>query len=149
LEIANFVRRIRGDNTDDNCLCFLFDIHGTKGFSEDKDIDIYIGTNDGESISGLLEVNSNALWDNHGLIRSLRNQGYKTYPRKKNQLEKEELDGGLTVTKYGSTNGVNGLEAIQLEFTPYRRDNPAERKRLEKALARSIIKMVSQYSNEI
>lgn len=144
LEITRFIRKIYEENKNGTRLGFLFDIHGTRGISKYK-ADIIIGTNNGKSISHLLKVNPNAFWDEKGLIESLKKRGYKTSPREKSELEIPELNGGYTVTTYGSTRGDKGLEAIQIEISSSIRKNISKRKRLERTLARSIIRFVSQY----
>jgi hypothetical protein len=82
-KIRSFIKEINQSNKG---LGFLFDIHATAGISK-YDADIIFGTNNGVSISRLLELNSDALWDISGLIASLKKKGYKTAPRKKSDYE--------------------------------------------------------------
>ena len=88
-KIRSFIKKI---NQSAKGFGFLFDIHGTAGISK-YDADVIFGTNDGDSISGLLELNPDALWDNNsGLIALLKDEGYKTAPRKKGDYEIQELN---------------------------------------------------------
>jgi N-formylglutamate amidohydrolase len=141
-EIRSCIKKI---NQSTKGLGFLFDIHGTVGISQ-YDADIIFGTNNGVSISDLLELNPDALWDNNGLIALLQNKEYKTAPRKKSDCEIQELNGGFTVTHYGSTKGIKGLQAIQIEIAPkFRGKDISIRKLFESHLAKSIVTFVREY----
>jgi murein DD-endopeptidase MepM/ murein hydrolase activator NlpD len=142
--IARFIRKICEQNTDSNGLGFLFDIHGTVGISKYK-ADVIIGTNNGKSISSLLKINRDAMWDDKGLIELLKKQGYKTSPQEKDQREIAKFNGGYTVTTYGSTRDNKGLQAIQFEIAPSIRKNKDKREIFKTNLARSIVRFVSQY----
>ena len=141
-----FIKKI---NQSTKGLGFLFDIHGTAGISK-YDADVIFGTNNGVSISGLLKLNPDALWDINGLIALPKKKGYKTAPRKKSDCEIQELNGGFTVTHYGSTKGVKGLQAIQIEISPkFRGKDISIRKLFESHLAKSIVRFVGEYSDKI
>lgn len=147
---ADLSKKIRVENTGNNGLGFIFDIHGTSRISSYKS-DVIFGTNNGKSISQLLTVNSDALWDDNGLIEFLKKKGYKTSPQEKTQKEIPQLNEGYTVTTYDSSKGVNGLQAVQIECAPSIRSskNEAERKIFEADLAQFIIRFVSRFSYEI
>ena len=97
---------------------FLFDIHGT----QESDADIYFGTDakncEGSTICGLLGLNPNALWDDTGLIKLLKDRGYKTCPNEPGDEKLSKLDGGTTVRNYGGCNVSQRVEAIQCEIAP-------------------------------
>ena len=76
--ILETIKKMHQMNT--NGSRFLFDIDGT----QESDADIYFGTDakncEGSTICGLLGLNPNALWDDTGLIKLLKDRGYKTCP---------------------------------------------------------------------
>jgi hypothetical protein len=83
------------------------------------------------------------------LIESLKKQDYRTSPQEKDELEIAELNGGYTVTTYGSTKHNRGLQAIQFEIASSIRKNKAKREIFKVNLAHSITRFVSQYLNMV
>jgi hypothetical protein len=71
----------------------------------------------------LFKVNPDAMWDDNGIIESLRKQCYKTSPREKTESEISQLNSGYTVTTHGSSKGNKGLQAIQIEIAQSIRKN--------------------------
>jgi N-formylglutamate amidohydrolase len=142
-KIASFIRRIQIENRNGKDLVYHFDIHGTAGISKVKK-DVIIGTNNGKSISRLLKINPDALWDDNGLIKLLRDQGYSTSPKKKGQKENPKFNGGFTVTTHGSSK-PRGSQAIQIEIAPSIRKMRDKRELFENNLAKSIIGFTSPH----
>jgi N-formylglutamate amidohydrolase len=142
-KIASFIRRIQNENRGDKDLVYHFDIHGTAGISKIKK-DMIIGTNNGKSISRLLKINPNALWDDNGLIKLLMDQGYSISPKEMGQKEDPKFNGGFTVTTYGSSRR-GGSQAIQIEIAPSIRKTKDKRELFEENLAKSIIRFSRPY----
>jgi hypothetical protein len=127
---------------------FLFDIHGT----QESDADIYFGTDaknsEGSTICGLLELNPNTLWDDDtGLIKLLKDRGYKTCPKEIGDDELSKLDGGTTVRNYGGCNVNQRVEAIQCEIAPKFRneDDLPQLENLARDMAECMFMFVSRY----
>ena len=131
-----------------NGLRFLFDFHGT----DNEEAEIFIGTDanangpQGSTISGLLNLNPNALWDSTGLIKLLKDKKYSTWPRTPNQPEFSTFDGGTTVKKYGSPNAHRRVEAIQCEVSWSLRDNSRENRPRQRKFARDMAKSIYQFT---
>jgi len=75
----------------------------------------FILTDRGNSISRLLELNPNALFDKNGFIKLLIDKGIHTCRSKKDDPEDPNFDGGHTIKKYGSSG--HGFQALQIEIT--------------------------------
>jgi len=91
----------------------LIDIHGQ---SADKFM-IYRGTNDGLTVSCLLDRNG---WESingpYSILGILEDRGYHVHPERTSQASEDpRFNGGYTVQTYGSHN-PSGLDAIQIEF---------------------------------
>lgn len=129
---------------------FLFDIHGT----QESDADIYFGTDaknpEGSTICGLLTLNPDALWDETGLIKLLKDRGYKTCPKEKDDDELSKLDGGTTVRNYGGCKINQRVEAIQCEIAPKFRneDDLPQLEKLAMDMAECMFTFVSHYIPE-
>ena len=115
-------------SNDNTGLAFLFDIHGTgrrtmrgsNGLS--NEIEVIIGTQQGETIRALTEGHPTAWWGNNGLIPLLiTKKGIKAWPP--NEREQEDstlLDGGYTIQQYSK---INRVVAIQIEVICALREN--------------------------
>ena len=146
--ILETIKKMHERNT--NGFRFLFDIHGT----QESDADIYFGTDaknpEGSTICGLLELNDKALWDDTGLIKLLKDRGYKTCPNEIGDDELPKLDGGTTVRNYGGCNVNQRVEAIQCEIAPKFRneDDLPQLEKLARDMAECIFTFVSHYISE-
>jgi N-formylglutamate amidohydrolase len=146
--ILETIKKMHETNT--NGSRFLFDIHGT----QESDADIYFGTDakncEGSTICGLLGLNPNALWDDTGLIKLLKDRGYKTCPNEPGDDELSKLDGGTTVRNYGGCNVSQRVEAIQCEIAPKFRNEHGlpQIEKLARDMAECIFKFVSRYISE-
>ena len=114
-------------SNDGTSLVFLFDIHGTgrrtmRGSDEQShEIEVIIGTQQGETIEALNQKHPFAWWGKNGLIRLLQTKGIKVWPP--NESEEEDstlLDGGYTIQKYSE---INRVVAIQIEVICALREN--------------------------
>lgn len=90
----------------------LIDIHGQ---TADKFM-IYRGTNDGMTVSCLLDRNG---WESingpYSILGILEDRGYHVYPKRASRTsEKPRFKGGFTVRTYGS-HKPSGIDAIQIE----------------------------------
>ncbi len=137
--IREFVYEIRNGN---NGVGLLLDIHGTLQKSEDP-ADIYLGTDNGNTIERLLSIDPEAMWSNSSLRGPLQDN-YVISPTEPGRPEVPSLDGGYTVKRYGSSK-PGGIDAIQVEIIPSLRTNPAEREVLIPRFACSIHYFVSSY----
>lgn len=140
--ILRKIKDIQIQNTGKNSLSFVFDIHGMKD-SKKSDCKVFIGTDCGNGISRLLELNPNALFDKNGFIKLLIEKGIPTCPSKKDDPEDPNFDGGYTIKKYGSSG--HGFQALQIEITYSIRRNESERKKFEEDVAECILKFCGQY----
>jgi N-formylglutamate amidohydrolase len=119
--LRNFVDEIRAET---GGVGLFFDIHGTLVIEEDP-ADLYLGTDNKNSIARLLQFDPQALWRRRSLRGFLGPEaaGYEISPKQPDQAENKEVDGGHTVRTYGSST-PNGIDAIQLEIAaPIRNDN--------------------------
>lgn len=115
-------------SNDNTSLAFLFDIHGTgrrtmRGSDgQSHEIEVIIGTQQGETIDALNQKDPTAWWGDHGLIPLLgTNKRIKVWPP--NAAEEEDstlLDGGYTIQTYSK---INRLVAIQIEVICALREN--------------------------
>jgi N-formylglutamate amidohydrolase len=140
--IRNFVGEIRAENSG---LGLLFDIHGTQVIDDDP-ADLYLGTDDGDTIARLLSVDPQALWRRRSLRGFLEAAGYVVSPKLPGSAETPAVNGGYTVRSYGSSN-VDGLEAIQIEIASPLRDDAGKRAALIENLAYAIGSLVACYAD--
>jgi len=112
---------------DDTSLAFLFDIHGTgrrkmRG-SDGKfhEIEVIIGTQQGDTIGALNQKDPAAWWGDDGLIPLLQKKNIKVWPPNLTQEEDStKLDGGYTIQEYSK---IKGVVAIQIEVFHCLREN--------------------------
>ncbi|MGC1134188.1 MAG: hypothetical protein WA941_15285 [Nitrososphaeraceae archaeon] len=127
-------------------LCLLVDLHGTRRMKVNGSrVDIFFGTDGGNTICGLLELNPDVLWDNNGLIKLIQDKDYHTYPQVKNQKEFKYLDGGFTIKKSGACNRKRRVEALQCEVSLRFRKDSHRREQFARDMAECILKFISQY----
>jgi N-formylglutamate amidohydrolase len=119
--LRSFVDEIRAET---GGVGLLFDIHGTLVIEEDP-ADLYLGTDNKKSVARLLQFDPQAMWRRRSLRGFLGPEaaGYEISPKRPDQAENNEVDGGHTLRTYGSST-PNGIDAIQLEIAaPIRNDN--------------------------
>jgi hypothetical protein len=128
-------------------MAFLFDIHGTELKKvQGRFIEVIIGTDEGNSIQALTEVDPNAFWGAKGLIPLLEGKGIRVFPRNSSQqMQDHILDGGHTIQTYGSSRFKKGLVAIQVEVIHSIRDDRYCRVRFAADMANCILKFVSPF----
>ena len=142
-EISNTIEKMHSQNS--NGFRFLFDFHGT----DNAEAQLFFGTDaranpHKSTICELLRHNPRALWDETGLLKLLKDKGYRTIPRNINDREHPSFDGGLTVKKYGDCNAIQRVEAIQCEITSELRDE-SRRLRFTIDMAECILKFIEPY----
>ena len=115
---------------------FLFDIHGTITIEEDP-ADVYIGTDNGESVQRLLSTDPLALWRRRSLRGLLQAAGYVVSPKEPGIPETPQVNGGFTTSTYGSSH-ENGLDAMQIEIAHPIRRNARRREALIEDFGRAI-----------
>jgi len=116
--IRKFIDTIQSDN---GARGFLFDIHGTTTIEEDP-ADVYIGTDNGESVRRLLLDDPLAVFRRRSLRGLLLAAGYVVSPAQPRILETPQVNGGFTTSTYGSSLAT-GLDAMQIEIAqPIRLD---------------------------
>jgi len=122
---ATIEKMLSNDNTS---LAFLFDIHGTGrrtmpgSDGHSHEIEVIIGTQEGQSIDALNQRDPNAWWGNKGLIPLLQTtKKIKVWPPNREE-EKHSmlLDGGHTIETYSK---INRVVAIQVEVICALREN--------------------------
>jgi hypothetical protein len=115
------VQNICFKNKDKSIIGYLYDIHGRIA-DEQTPENIAIGTENGDTIKRLIEINLDALWDETGLLKLLQEQGYTTNPMKKSHFESTRYNGGYIINNYHCLRAKNWLQRIQLEIDrPYRK----------------------------
>ena len=93
-EISNTIEKMHSQNS--NGFRFLFDFHGT----DNAEAQLFFGTDaranpHKSTICELLRHNPRALWDETGLLKLLKDKGYRTIPRNIN--DREHPKGALMV----------------------------------------------------
>jgi N-formylglutamate amidohydrolase len=117
----------------------LFDIHGTAGIASDP-ADLYLGTEEGDSIARLLEIDPHAMSRRRSLSGLLTAAGYAV------KLNAAPLGGGYTIVTYG-TSHVDGIDAIQVEIAAPIRKSAQRRAALIEHLAYAIRTLVDRYAS--
>ena len=131
--IRKFIDEIQAEN---GCRGFLFDIHGTKTIETDP-ADVYIGTDNGNSVRRLFTHNPLAIFGRRSLRGLLQAAGYVVSPARQGILETPEVDGGFTTQTYGSSH-ADGLDAMQLEIANPIRESVSRREAFIEHLGRAI-----------
>ena len=110
-------------NKDRHIIGYLYDIHGRIADAHTPD-NIAIGTENGDTIERLREINHDALWDETGLIKLLQEQGYTTNPMNKSKDESTRYNGGYTIDNHDCLCAKKGLQRIQLKIDrPFRKES--------------------------
>jgi N-formylglutamate amidohydrolase len=140
--LREFVNEIRAEH---GGLGLLFDIHGTQVIDTDP-ADLYLGTDNGNSVARLLDVDEHALFRRQSLRGFLEAAGHVVSPKEPGIPENPAVDGGHTVRTYGSSN-VDGLDAIQIEIASTLRNDAQKRADLIETLAYAIGNLVPRYAD--
>jgi len=139
--LRGFVDEIRAEN---DGIGLLLDLHGARR-QEDGPADIYVGTENGKTITALRQGTSeDVLYRRRGLVGLLQAAGYAMLPSKFPDREHHALTGGYTVETYGSHRAA-GIDAIQLEIAPELRIDESCRARLATALANAILSLLPRW----
>jgi N-formylglutamate amidohydrolase len=137
--VRAFVDAIQAEN---NSRGFLFDIHGTTTIQEDP-ADVYIGTDNGESIRRFTSSDPLAAFRRRSLRGLLQAAGYVVSPALPGIPETAQVDGGFTTQTYGSSHD-DGLDAMQFEIAqPVRRDQQRREAFIEH-LGRAIASLIAR-----
>ncbi len=139
--IRKYVDEIRTQN---NGTGFLFDIHASVVFPDDP-ADVYLGTDNGNTIKHLLQIDPNAMWGSFSLRHYLTSAGFVVSPKILGEKENRHLNGGYTVHTYGSSS-AGGIDAIQIELATSIRDVIERRQVLVQTLANAIGSIVNHYA---
>ena len=131
--IRKFIDEIQAEN---GCRGFLFDIHGTTTIEKDP-ADVYIGTDNGDSVRRLFTANPLAIFGRRSLRGLLQAAGYVVSPARQGIPETAQVDGGFTTQTYGSSH-ANGLDAMQLEIAQPIRQSVPRREAFIEHLGRAI-----------
>ena len=131
--IRQFIDEIQADN---GCRGFLFDIHGTTTIETDP-ADVYIGTDNGNSVRRLLTHNPLAIFGRRSLRGLLQAAGYVVSPAGQGIPETAQVDGGFTTQTYGSSHS-DGLDAMQFEIAHPIRQSESCREEFIEHLGRAI-----------
>jgi N-formylglutamate amidohydrolase len=142
--LRSFVNEIRAEN---GGLGLLFDIHGTRVIEEDP-ADLYLGTDNGNTVQGLLEIDRHVLWRRRSLRGWLGPEaaGYVVSPLRQGIPETPAVDGGYTIRAYESSH-PDGVDAIQIEIASPLRDHKDKRAALIEHLGSAIGNLVDRYAN--
>jgi N-formylglutamate amidohydrolase len=139
--LRRFVEEIRAEN---DGIGLLLDLHGSQR-REDAPADIYVGTENGLTISALRQDTSDyALYRRRGLVGLLQAAGYAVLPSAPGEREHPALTGGHTVETYGS-HRANGIDAIQLEIVAELRTDEPGRAGLATDLANALSSLLPRW----
>jgi N-formylglutamate amidohydrolase len=131
--VRGFVDAIQEENGAEG---LLLDIHGTTTIETDP-ADVYIGTDNGDSVRRLLSHDPLAVWRRRSLRGLLQAAGYVVSPAVPGIPETPQVDGGFTTRTYGSSHD-NGLDAMQIEIANPVRENGPRRGAFIEHLGRAI-----------
>ena len=140
--LRNYVNEIRAENRG---LGLLFDIHGTRVIENDP-ADLYLGTDNGQSVSRLREADIHVLFRRRSLRGFLEAAGHVVSPRQPGIPETPAVDGGHTVRTYGNSH-EDGVDAIQIEIASTLRDHKDKREAFTEHLASAIGNLVPRYAD--
>lgn len=119
---------------------FLLDIHGQGRFSEQ----IIRGSRNLETLQALIHRYGRDVSEaKGGLYAELRSLGYNIQPPV--GAKERYYKGGFTVKTYGSHQGVNGLDALQIEIGRDYRTNSQKRDHLIDHLTTAITSFYTMY----
>ena len=122
----------------------LLDLHGVQR-REEAPADIYVGTENGRTITALRQGTSDdVLYRRRGLVVLLQVAGYAVLPGAAGEPEHPAFTGGYTVETYGS-HRAHGIDAIQLEIVAELRTDAAARARLATDLANAIASLLPRW----
>ena len=139
--LRGFIDEIRAEN---DGIGLMLDLHGAQRRS-DAPADIYVGTENGETIAALRAGTSDdALYRRRGLVGLLQAADYAMLPSRFGNREHPAFTGGYTVETYGSQR-ADGIDAIQLEIAAELRTNAAGRARLATVLGSAIASLVPRW----
>jgi N-formylglutamate amidohydrolase len=139
--LRGFVDEIRAEN---DGIGLLLDLHGSQR-REDRPADIYVGTENGKTITALRQGTSDdALYRRRGLVGLLQAVGYGMLPGASGEPEHPAFTGGYTVEAYGS-HRAHGIDAIQLEIVAELRTDATPRARLATDLANAIASLLPRW----
>ena len=139
--LRGFVDEIRAGN---DGIGLLLDLHGSRR-RQDAPADIYVGTENGWTITALRQGTSDdALYRRRGLVGLLQAAGYAMLPGGFGEPEHPAFTGGHTVETYGS-HRADGIDAIQLEIVAELRTNATRRARLATDLANAILSLLPRW----
>jgi N-formylglutamate amidohydrolase len=139
--LRGFVNEIRAEN---DGIGLLLDLHGSKR-REEAPADIYVGTENGQTITALREGTSDdVLYRRRGLVGLLQAAGYTMLPGEAGVKEHPSFTGGYTVETYGS-NHADGIDAIQLEIVAELRTDTCRRLAVAADLADAIVSLLPRW----
>ena len=139
--LRGLVNEIRAEN---DGIGLLLDLHGSKR-REEAPADIYVGTENGQTITALREGTSDdVLYRRRGLVGLLRAAGYAMLPGEAGVPEHPSFTGGYTVETYGSHH-ADGIDAIQLEIVAELRTDVTRRLALAADLADAIASLLPRW----
>jgi N-formylglutamate amidohydrolase len=137
--IRDFIDLIQAENRSQG---FLFDIHGT-AVIEDDPADVYIGTDNGDSVRRILSADPLVIWGRRSLRALLQAAGYTVSPATPDIPETPQVNGGFTTSTYGSSHS-NGLDAMQIEIAEPIRRNATRRKEFIEHFGRAVASLAAR-----
>jgi N-formylglutamate amidohydrolase len=139
--LRGFMDEIRAEN---DGIGLLLDLHGATR-QADAPADIYVGTEDGLTLTALRQGTSDdALYRRRGLVGLLQAAGYAMLPSGFGEREHRAFTGGYTVETYGSHH-ADGIDAIQLEIVAELRRSVSCRARLATDLANALAGLLPRW----
>jgi len=121
----------------------LVDIHGAADQTDRPDIQVLLGSDNGNSIRRLLELDPLILFRRNGIVRTLQRDGFGVIPGEPNEPEHSSFDGGFTVQQHGASH-ASGLDALQVEIVRSVRTQAQRRSRLIQTLAQGLVRLLDQ-----
>jgi N-formylglutamate amidohydrolase len=119
----------------------LADIHGAADLADRPGIHVLLGTDNGNSLRRLLDLDPIILWRRGGPVRALQAAGFGVIPAEAGDEEHSSFDGGFTVRRHGATRAA-GLDALQVEIVRSVRSDERRRKQLIQALAAGLVSVL-------
>ena len=121
----------------------LVDIHGAADLVAQPDVHVLLGSDNGNSICRLLNLDPLILFRRGGVVRTLQAARFGVIPAEFDDPEHTSFDGGFTVREHGASH-ASGLDALQIEIVGSVRSQEGRRNQLIQSLAQGLVRLLAQ-----
>jgi N-formylglutamate amidohydrolase len=121
----------------------LVDIHGAADLADQPDVHVLLGSDNGNSIRRLLNLDELILFRRAGLVRTLQAARFGVIPAEFDEPEHASFDGGFTVREHGASQ-ASGLDALQIEIVRSVRGQEQRRNQLIQSLGHGLVRLLAQ-----